>query len=54
MTTARDAIATAYKAFEEAFFKGDADKVSRMYTDDGELFVPQAPIIKGREAIAQV
>jgi len=36
MTTAREAIAEAYKAFEEALYKGEADTISRMYTNDAE------------------
>jgi ketosteroid isomerase-like protein len=54
MTKAREAIAEGYKAFELAFYKGDADAISRMYTEDAELLIPEAPIVRGREAIAQV
>ena len=54
MTTAREAITEAYNAFEEAFFKGEADTISRMYTEDAEWLVPEAPIVRGREAIARV
>lgn len=54
MGTAREAIAEAYKAFEEAFYKGEADTISRMYTEDAELLIPEAPIVRGREAIGQV
>ena len=54
MTTAREAIAEAYKAFEEAFYKGEADTISRMYTDDAELLVPEVPVVRGRDAIRQV
>ena len=54
MTTTREGISKAYKAFEEAFYKGEADTISRMYTEDAELLVPEAPIVKGREAIRQV
>ena len=54
MTTAREAITEAYKAFEEAFFRGEADTISRMYTEDAEWLVPEAPIVRGREAIRQV
>lgn len=50
---AHEAIVEAYKAFEEAFYRGDADAMSRIYTEDAEWLVPQAPIIKGRAAIAQ-
>jgi len=53
MAAVRDEIIQAYKAFEEAFFKGDAESLSLIYTDDAEWLVPEAPPIKGREAIAQ-
>jgi ketosteroid isomerase-like protein len=53
MAGVRDEITEAYKAFEENFFKGDADALSLIYTDDAELLVPEAPPIKGRAAIAQ-
>ena len=53
MTMACDQIAEAYKAFEEAFYKGEADTISRMYTQDAEWLVPEAPIVRGREAICQ-
>lgn len=54
MTTTREAISKAYKAFEEAFYKGEANTISRMYTEDAEWLVPEVPIVKGREAIGQV
>ena len=54
MTTAREAISRAYKAFEEAYYKGEADTISKMYTEDAKLLVPEMPIVKGREAIGQV
>ena len=54
MTTAREAIAEAYEAFEQAYYKGDADTISRMYTEDAELLIPDAPVVRGREAIGQV
>ena len=54
MSNAREAIAEGYKAFEQAFYRGDADTISRMYTEDAELLIPEAPIISGREAIAEV
>lgn len=47
-------IAEGYGAFEQAFYEGDADKISRMYTADAELLIPEAPIVGGREAITQV
>ena len=54
MTKASETIADGYKAFEQAYFDGDAATISQMYTADAELLVPEAPIIRGREAIAQV
>ena len=54
MTTAREAIAKAYKEFEEAFYNGEADTISRMDTEDAELLIPEASIVRGREAIGQV
>ena len=54
MAAIRDEITQAYKAFEEAFFKGDVDALSMIYTEDAEWLVPQLPAIKGRQAIAQV
>jgi ketosteroid isomerase-like protein len=52
MANARQAITEGYKTFEDAFFRGDADTISQMYTEDAELLVPEAPPIKGRTAIA--
>jgi uncharacterized protein (TIGR02246 family) len=49
----RDAIAAAYAVFEEAFFKGDADTIAEVYTEDAEWFVPDAPVIRGKKAIAE-
>ena len=54
MSNACEAIAEGYKAFEEAFYRGDADTISRIYTEDAELLIPEAAIISGREAIAEV
>jgi ketosteroid isomerase-like protein len=53
MTKAREAIAERYKAFSEAFYRGDADALSQMYTEDAEWLIPEAPIVRGRNAIAQ-
>jgi ketosteroid isomerase-like protein len=52
--TAHQSIVAAYKSFEEAYLRGDAETISQMYTDDAQLLAPEAPIIKGREAIGQV
>ena len=54
MTKAREAIAEGYKTFEQAFYKGDANSITRMYSEDAELLIPETPIVRGREAIAQV
>ena len=54
MIRAHEAIAEGYKAFEVAYHQGDADTISRMYTADAELLIPEAPIVRGREAIAEV
>ena len=51
---AREAIAEGYKVLELAFYRCDADTISRMYTEDAELLIPDAPVVSGREAIAQV
>jgi ketosteroid isomerase-like protein len=53
MPKARGAITEGYKVFEDAFFRGDADTVSQMYTEDAELLVPEAPPIRGRKAITE-
>lgn len=53
MKSAREAITEAYKALEEAFYRGDADALAQIYTDDAEWLVPDAPPIKGRVAISQ-
>lgn len=50
--TAQDAIAEANKAFQAAFHKGDTEAISRMYTEDAELFIPEVPVVRGRKAIA--
>jgi len=49
-----EAIAELYKTFEEAFYRGDADQISLMYTEDAELFAPQAPVVRGRQAITEL
>ena len=53
MKTASEAIADNYKVFAEAFHKGDADAISEMSATDGQLLVPQAPVISGPPAIAE-
>ena len=51
MASAREAVEKDYKAVEEAFHQGKADIISRMYTEDAELFMPGAPVLEGRRAI---
>ena len=52
MQSARDAILEADKAFEEAFFRGDADALSDVYADDADWLVPAIPPMRGRSTIA--
>src|SRR5436190_4218075 len=49
----REKIEQVYQKMEQAFFRGDAEGVASIYTDDAEWMVPGAPPIKGREAITQ-
>lgn len=42
-----------YKTMEDAFRKGDAETIAQAYADDAEWYVPEAPVIKGRSAIAR-
>jgi len=49
---ARESIDAAYRRFEDAFHRGDANAIASIYTDDAEWLVPDAPAIKGRAAIA--
>ena len=51
MKSAREAIGEAYRAFEDAFAKGDAEALASIYADDAEWFMPQAPVVRGRAAI---
>jgi len=53
MSPIREHIEQAYRAMEQAFFRGDADALTSIYTDDAEWLVPGAPAIKGRDAINQ-
>ena len=52
MRSAHDDLGEAYKAFEEAFFRGEAEALATIYADDAEWLVPGAPPIRGRAAIA--
>jgi uncharacterized protein (TIGR02246 family) len=48
--TARD-IGEANERFMEAFNKGDAAALGRMYAEKAVVLPPEAPIVEGREAI---
>ena len=50
---AREAIPAIYKSMENAFQRGDAEAIARLYAEDAEWYVPEAPVIKGRSAIAE-
>lgn len=39
-------------AFETAFTRGDVEACVALFADDAEIIVPNAPIVRGREAIA--
>jgi uncharacterized protein (TIGR02246 family) len=51
--SAREAIPVIYKTMEDAFQEGDAEAIAQAYTEDAEWYVPEAPVIKGRPAIAR-
>lgn len=52
-SSAREAIRVISTGMEDAFYKGDAATIAQAYADDAEWYVPQAPVIKGRPAIAR-
>ena len=47
----RQAIEAANEAFMTAFAARDAGALAAMYTEDGKLLPPNAPILEGRAAI---
>ncbi len=47
----RSAIAAANQRFMEAFGRGDAQGLARLYTADGQLFPPNSDILIGRDSI---
>src|SRR5688572_13504619 len=51
--TTREAIQNSYRALEDAFYRGDADTIAQMYTEDAEWLIPEIPPIKSRAAIGQ-
>ena len=38
---------------EDAFQAGHADVIARMYATDAEQYVPETPVVRGRQAIEQ-
>ena len=48
----RKAIDAANKAFAAAMNAGDIDEACKVYTEDARLLAPDAPMVKGRSAIA--
>jgi hypothetical protein len=46
MRSAHDDIVEAYKAFEETFFRGEAEALATIYADDAEWLVPGAPPVR--------
>ena len=46
-------IAQVNRAFEEAARKGDMDRLASLYTPDAMVLAPDAPVVKGRDAIKQ-
>ena len=47
----RDAVEAGNRAFIAAFKKGDARAIADMYTENGQVIAPGAPVAKGRAAI---
>ena len=46
-------IAQVNQAFEEAARKGDTKRLASLYTPDAMVLAPDAPVVKGRDAIQQ-
>jgi ketosteroid isomerase-like protein len=42
-----------HKTMEDAFYKGDAQTMARIYTADAERYVPGVPVLKGQSAIGR-
>jgi uncharacterized protein (TIGR02246 family) len=51
--SAREAIGATHKTMEDAFYKGDAETMARIYTADAERYVPGVPVFKGQSAIGR-
>jgi ketosteroid isomerase-like protein len=54
MQSAHDAIVEAYKAFEDAFFRGDSQTLAEIYADDAEWLVRPGiiPSLESRSRLA--
>jgi uncharacterized protein (TIGR02246 family) len=48
----RAAVEAGNRAFAAAFAKGDSEAIARLYTEDGQVIPPGAPIASGRAALA--
>jgi ketosteroid isomerase-like protein len=48
----RAAVEAGNRAFVAAFLKGDSQAISRLYTEDGQVIAPAAPVATGRPALA--
>jgi uncharacterized protein (TIGR02246 family) len=46
-------IAQVNQAFEESARKGDMKRLASLYTPDAMVLAPDAPVVKGRDAIQQ-
>ena len=51
---ARAALEKAGKDFSDAFGRGDAAAVAKMYAEDAIVFPPEADMVKGRAAIEKL
>ena len=51
LTKIRPEIEKANQAFMDAFNGGDAAAMAALYTEDGQLLPPNAPVITGQEGI---
>jgi uncharacterized protein (TIGR02246 family) len=50
----RTDIERANRAFEQAVAAGDVERVGSLYTSDAIAFPPDAPMVRGRDAIKQL
>jgi ketosteroid isomerase-like protein len=50
----RAEITAVDRAFEDAARKGDAETIASLYTSEGIVLPPDAPMIKGRDNVKNV